>query len=364
MNSLPIIFRLHYNNLTNELVKYKTINTDTNIIIYIDTRSIIPHLYGEDMAKLVLKNKEKRLIAKGILELIYHYKKYFKKYEFKNNARFILFSETGESLYHKKIFKNYKANRKITKLNLYGSNELKESIQKQMYQEIVETYQYLNTTYSEDIICYNLDYLEADFIPLYIMYKYKLYNDNNFFNIILSKDKDLLQCLINDNIIQITKPKKEYRFNNCYNAIQTFDKDNISNYKENKAIIYGYIIAIILAVLGDRADNVEGIQGIGFKTIYKFLNKLFDLSNINDFISIDDIIDKIEQLNINDNTGKKLLNNIDKLQQSYKLVSFKELIDSLTPKTKIEPYHNITLDTSIIENIDKGLQYEYNELYR
>lgn len=351
--SIPVLYRIPHKRLVDELLKHN-VDTTRQINIFMDTKSVIPHLYNKDIATTVVEMADSRLIVKGLLEIILYYINFFKKYEFENAVNFVLFSETGESVYHKKYSTSYKANRKISKLNMYGSNELKESVQKQMYTEILEAYTYLGRTYPDNILCYNLEYLEADFIPLYIIEKEEL-SDPYYFNIILSKDKDLSQCLIYDNTIQITKTK-DYTFSCPYDAIQIFDKKHTIDISK-KDINFGYCIPIILAMMGDAVDGVKGLEGVGFIKAYNFLKKVFDLTTISSYIEPSDIITAIENKNLSKNPmANKIINNIDSLETDFNLVSFKRLIDSRSAVgTKIEPYYNSLLDTSHIDEIERNL---------
>jgi DNA polymerase-1 len=87
--------------------------------------------------------------------------------------------------------------------------------------------------------------------------------------VLFTADKDLLQ-LVNSRVYALRPPKKgqkEYRMF----GIREVEEDFLI--KPNQIIDY-------LTLLGDAADNIPGVPGIGSKTAVKLLNQYGDLDNI------------------------------------------------------------------------------------
>lgn len=127
-----------------------------------------------------------------------------------------------------------------------------------------------------------------------------LVKQNTFFDsmIIASPDKDLLQLMSKDVII-FDPLKSKY-----ISDLDVIEKFGVSFDK----------IRDVLALIGDRADNIEGVPGIGPKTAAKLLNEFNDIANlINNLQSLQskrhrDLIEK----------------HIDALRLSWELVGLNE----------------------------------------
>ena len=135
--------------------------------------------------------------------------------------------------------------------------------------------------------------------------------------LISTGDKDMAQ-LVNENITLI----------NTMND-QTYDRDAV----KEKYEVFPEQIIDYLALMGDKADNVPGIPGVGAKTASKWLNKYNTLENLID--NANDIDGKI---------GEKLRANLSQLTLSKELVTIDrdvnlplEISDlKLQPKNKKE----------------------------
>ena len=144
-----------------------------------------------DLVKSYNVRNDKFVIARSVIKLINHWARYLKKNNIHHN--FIIFSESGDSLYHKKIDSNYKNLRKQSKLKAVSYNQnLLDNASTIIDYNIKTLEKVLNNI--NDVYYIHLDYLEADFIPQYIMNTFSLNTDNNL-NIILSNDKDLGQIV-------------------------------------------------------------------------------------------------------------------------------------------------------------------------
>lgn len=89
---------------------------------------------------------------------------------------------------------------------------------------------------------------------------------------IVSADKDLAQCMVHEGVFQLlpaptANPRLGWRL---------LDKEGVLN----KFNVRAEQIADYLALVGDTADNIPGLQGVGPKTAAKWLNEYGDLETI------------------------------------------------------------------------------------
>lgn len=119
--------------------------------------------------------------------------------------------------------------------------------------------------------------------------------------IIASSDKDLMQ-LVDDNIFMYDSMKKI-----------TYDKGQVFN----KMGVYPNQIIDLLALLGDKSDNIPGVAGIGSKTAINLLERYFNLVGI--YASIEELSSK--------SVKQKLLYNKANAELSYVLATVNRKID-------------------------------------
>ena len=118
--------------------------------------------------------------------------------------------------------------------------------------------------------------------------------------LISSPDKDLTQ-LVKKNVIQHNSVSNEF-----------FDE----KYVEEKFGVLPNKIAELLALVGDKSDNIPGITKVGNKTASKWLNQYGDIDNL---VSNADEIPGV--------VGENLRNEKDILQRNLFLVSLKKDLD-------------------------------------
>lgn len=328
VEAMAVTFMLPFATLDN-ILKEHTINDMVSYNIFVDVRSAIPKIYEEETKLELVKSytvrNDKFVMSRGIIKLINHYAKYFRKKNLPYNI--ILFSESGDSLYHKKIDKEYKSKRKQSKLKAVSYNQgLLDNASSIIDYNIKTLEKVLNNI--DNIYYFHLDYLEADFIPHYIKDKYGMNEETTNFNIILSNDKDLGQS-INKNTIQIAYKSKEYKVFDEQNAFTMLKPSSVKSFNYDK--LYDIkAFPYLLAIIGDSSDSVKGIPNLGFVGAYKYLNDLYTMGVI-DFKSVgyEDFVKFISSLDLKDNTTKKMILNEEIFISAFKLVSFDALIDNL-----------------------------------
>ena len=176
-------------------------------------------------------------------------------------------------------YKDYKANRPPM------PNELRVQIE-----DIKKLSKLFNFTVKEE------GGVEADDVIATLTKQFKL--DKKI--LISSPDKDLTQ-LVEDNVIQHNSMSNEF-FNN--------------EYVKEKFGVGPSQVAQLLALVGDKADNIPGITKVGNKTASKWLNNYGNLENI---------INKSEE--ITGVVGQNLREEKEVLQRNLFLVSLKQDIN-------------------------------------
>lgn len=124
----------------------------------------------------------------------------------------------------------------------------------------------------------------------------KAEEDKDYYSLIVSSDKDLLQLISFETEIKLLKQSGFIRYN----------KDS---FKEAYGIEPKRIIDL-KALMGDSSDNIPGVKGIGEKTALKLLQE---------YKSLDGIYENID--NIKGKTGEKLLSDKDNAYMSYELAT-------------------------------------------
>lgn len=362
------------------LIKYKVLdNLFSNIldqkakmVLYFDVKNIISGLHrDEDIINIIeqFKNgQDKTKIAKTIIFLANHYARYFKQRNIEYNL--VFFDDRGVSAYHNSLNKDYKANRKRSKVKLSDIFLDDKSLLENFANIYDKNISILNSMFKhmDNISFVNLTNLESDFIP-YFMIKEEYMDENNkipsnrYNHIIFGNDKDFLQLLTFNNIFQICRKGKnfDYEIISKNIAMKKFIKDE----SKIKLLTNPRFIPLLLAIGGDTIDNVQGIPTFGYITAYKFLNELYEQNIITDYdTTMESFLLKLkEYMKISKKyaesiQAKKIISYEDRLLSNFKLVSFKELYDYLSYKDKKtikEKYSKVIENRASSENLKYNL---------
>lgn len=230
----------------------------------------------------------------------------------------IFISDYSKENFRNKIYKNYKANRKLIDDNLNTYIICVKKFFKKLNLNII-----------------TLKNFEADDLISSYISKIKNFFKKNYTIYILSNDKDFTQ-LVNKNVFLIIK------------------KDNILDIKEvqKKYGVLPYLIKDLLTLKGDKSDNIPGIKGIGSKNIINILN------NIGNIKKIYKNLNKIKTLKLKN--CKKIINlfkkNKVKIYLNNKLINLK---NNLNFKFQIRKHK---ISTSYFKKIYLYLKYfEFNK---
>ena len=295
-----------YNDLDILIEKYKP----SKVNIYVDLKNCITGMYNEDSMKDIIKMNEGT--TQPILDLFlswvdfvsFHY-----NYMIKNKMPLYIynFSDIGDSIYHKKIYKEYKSNRTITRSKTMSFFE-EDGINKIIKNNIEKIHEASKKMFH----CYSVDlrFCESDFVPYYIIKNFN--QDNNSLNIIYSSDSDMLQCIELENTVVFFRRNKDNK--------KMLDKDNwyervkLENFDIKNAVYFK-------SITGDTSDSIPGIDGIGPKKAFSVLKELQPTSLDNLKESLVKFDNKISNV---------ILDSWDIIERNYKLISFKELSNSIS----------------------------------
>ena len=283
------------------------------IIFFIDLQSICKGLYNKNNVfneiNYYLQNNEPSDL------LINEYRSYlnnlfiqFRQY----NPFMITFYDDGHNQQNISISNVYKGGRSKLSDIIEEDEELLlyRRIKKRYYDEIEKRF----TIANHGKVYYLREY-ESDLIPYYII-------KNNFFdsgerstlNVIISNDKDLLQCCQFTNTVQVT---------NTYTPSAKENKLKIECWDNKNAVGYLYRnfkpgnitanhIPLILALAGDKADKINGISGVGNKKAIDLIEN-FDIPS-----------DPDELINCKEKLPIIMQKNLDIIVNNIKMISFEE----------------------------------------
>jgi len=205
---------------------------------------------------------------------------------------------------HKKMYKDYKANRNVQyKRNMYDDDfPVAYDRQRQL---TIQTMQALGY----DTFMY--DRTEGDAVLAYIIKRlFEDYIDKYSF-IIVSRDHDIAQLLAFEHRIIILDPISK----NFYNK---------SNYQQfiNINIPIAYI-TIARALFGDKSDNIAGVKGFGPKYTEKLINELYETYKYDPIVrGVDTFIQTIKTTKVSALTDKKrfkLISAANDIRTFYKM---------------------------------------------
>lgn len=217
--------------------------------------------------------------------------------QFNPSRCIVVFDGKGGSLRRKKLYPDYKANRSTKiQLNRFEDFEGLEDEQKSMKAQFGRLIEYLNDL---PLSVFAMDHIEADDAMAYIVTDYYANSDNQI--IIASTDRDFLQ-LINERVTVWSPVKKK-----LYDEKLLFKEIGIPS--------YNYLT--YRTIIGDPSDNIQGVKGIGLKTLLKHFPEIkTQLVDASELIRL-----SRERLKEGKNRIATLvINNADILERNYKLM--------------------------------------------
>jgi len=242
----------------------------------------------------------------------------------------IVFDGKGGSKKRRKLYPEYKANRKVKKrLNRnvdWGTAPQDE--EQSMRQQMGRLIDYLEQL---PLTLISIDNVEADDVMAYI--SQQVLTESDIF--LMSTDKDFLQLV--DDRVKVWSPTKK----KLYTKNEIFEEYGVHSHN-----ILTYRI-----LDGDKSDNIGGIKGAGLKSLKKFCPKI---SSIEKF----DVKDLIEFVKNSD--GKiKLLENI---KNSVNLVKRNYLLMQLQ-KVDIPGHVKLKIQEAVNRKVPQLIKHKFQVMF-
>ena len=261
----------------------------------------------------------------------------------------IVFDGKGGSNRRKSVYKGYKEGRTgLTKLNRLAGYEDLEDQQVSMRNQFKRLIEYLQIL---PITITYIDYVEADDIIAYLA--------NHYFKkevTILSSDKDFLQ-LVNERI-QVFTPTKKKMYT---------EKEVVEDYGVTPQNLIFYRV-----LMGDKSDNIKGVNGVGIKTIESNMKFLTENE-----LSLDTFIEKCSS-ECDDKLSEKLKNNLDTINMNYGLMQLadpdisssiksnvRDLMDTHKPELNLVEFKKMFMYDKLytaFANVDSWLRNSFTSL--
>jgi DNA polymerase-1 len=230
---------------------------------------------------------------------------------FKPTRVVLVFDGKGGSQRRRKIYKEYKANRKPpTRLNRSYDMTTDEQERENMKWQLVSLIEMVECL---PVSILALDHIEADDT---IAYFSELVTKNGGNSIIYSTDKDFLQ-MVSDSVKLYNPVKKK-----------TFDVDIVlETYGVHPSNFVFY-----RSLLGDKSDNIDGIRGAGEKTVLKYIPELVD-PNIK--VNLDLIEQKYADIKKKPKLVENILDNTSIVNRNLELMNLHDVDINIDAKMKI-----------------------------
>ena len=232
---------------------------------------------GDNLFKIGFHGVREFFVDGNHIGGVYHFLNTLRKQldEHNYDKVIVFWDGDGNSSQRREIYPKYKLNRR------QDMNEFKfESylIQKQRVKE------YLEECFVRQI---RVDNNESDDL---IAYYCQVAKDEN--KTVFTADKDLLQLIDSTTSIFSPMVKETYKMG---------DKVSVMGHK-----VPHQNILTLKVIMGDKSDNIDGIERLGEKTFLKFFPEVLDQE-----VSVDDILSKTNQL-LQENENNKALQNLVK----------------------------------------------------
>lgn len=315
MRTLYVKSNIPYNLIYDILFKLRK----SKIIFFIDFQSVCKGLYNKnnifnEINHYVENNEPSDLLINEYRDYLNNLYKRFRSYD----PFMVTFYDDGFNSQNVSLSNSYKGGRSKLKEIIEDDDEvlLYRKIKQRYYDEIEKRL----TVPNRGKVYYLREY-ESDLIPYYVIKK-DLFDSGkkSTLNVILSNDKDLLQCCQFINTIQITNTYVPTAKNSKL-KIECWDNKNAVTYL-NRNFREGNItskhIPLILALAGDKADGINGIKGIGYKKAIDLIEN-FEIPS-----------DPLEIRNCEKSLPMIIQENLDMVVKNIQLISFDEQIKRTT----------------------------------
>ena len=219
----------------------------------------------------------------------------------------IVFDGKNGSAKRRQLYPEYKANRKF-KIRLNRSEEVDK--QDNQLEQLLKLTEYFSVMPFTVIVA---DHTEADDAIAYIAADYLKEKDSQVY--IMSSDKDFYQ-LVNERVHIWSPTKKRFYYAEDVHAEYGIHPQNFALYR---------------SLLGDKSDNIGGIDGIGSKTV---LNR-FSILTEDRQVTTQDLMDFAAKQNPKIKIYKQLLDSKQIVDRNLQLMQLTEVNINLPIKMRI-----------------------------
>lgn len=251
---------------------------------------------------------------------------------------YIAWEGKGSAERRRKTLKEYKEGRKFTGFNRHfdtSKEDERESFRRQLL--VLK-----NVFDSLPLYQGSVDYLEADDVIAYLCKK--VLKSTEYDKIIVSTDKDYWQLLDDD--ITCFRPVKAGKYpknelvlkqknEDGSHCIVTLDYDS---QEEKKRVLIHPNNYILVKCFGEKTDNIDGIKGVGEKTVLKDFPFLVSLKESGDIYGITDLVEYAKEQVLKGNT--KYSKYISEENQSL-LIRNEKIIQLLEPDISLASIKSI-----------------------
>lgn len=244
-------------------------NNYKKLSIYIDLKNTLQTIYMEHaIVNIIEQSKKARQIDTSIFSSLVSFLTFHKIYGLKReiDIDFVVFFESGHSIYHKNISKNYKISRRID--DLYGLDRADRDL---FFKVLHANFKLIEGVFNRipKTKVVRLNKLEADFIPYYLLSRNIVECDESRAHVIYSNDHDLWQCVSEHSFI-FSKAGKNKKI------IKKGEIMSLMLKKETK--IPDIFLPLAMAIIGDPGDDVIGVKGIGPVRFLKMFSELIEIT--------------------------------------------------------------------------------------
>lgn len=263
-------FKIKYINLNNLFGKLD-LNNINKVTLYINLESVLSKLhrdyYEETLltcTKSELANNHKALIS-NIINLAAHYRLFFTRSKVASNIVFYYSDFDGYKRYNNTVYID-----KYRKTYFDTYHNPKRDLLLGMINEAVRISHSI-IDYIDRVFILSSDRLESSVIPYMAHKDQRLKSD---LNLILTRDIYDFQY-VNHGFLVLYPEKEESIILHKKNLMKflRFKNDYEDKYHVD---ISPKLLPFILSIIGDKKRSLPKVTGIGFKKIYKSLEKLYD----------------------------------------------------------------------------------------
>lgn len=210
----------------------------------------------------------------------------------------IVFDGVGGSTKRRKLYSGYKSGRSMrSRLNrASGINDVVDE-NESMTIQFERLFDYLRCL---PVTVIMIDSIEADDVIAYLTTKY--FSDKTY---ILSGDRDFLQ-LVNDRVgVYLPTTKKLY-------DVETVNEE---------FGLHGNAFTIWKCIMGDRSDDISGVNGVGKKLLEKHADFLYTNPNI----TVDEFLSKCEEKSEGSKPCAKIVESASIVHRNYQLMQLHDV---------------------------------------